>query len=245
MMIASVVIVLLTIAGLLNSHRMAVMGVAAWAGGYATLLVHFWTTKALTPEEKTEWRRRMFSFWSPVPVGEFRYLFSRNLGAHDQHVPACTVDGIYNYRDVDGSLATSGQPNEEQLLYAARQGFEVVIDLALHGDPRYSLKDERASVRSLGMEYVHIPVDFQSPRQLDLEQFFSAMDAHRGKKILVHCAANKRVTAFLGLHRTMKLGWPVEKAFALMHTVWEPDPVWARFISEREPEYPKKFLVPS
>jgi uncharacterized protein (TIGR01244 family) len=143
------------------------------------------------------------------------------------------VTSIYNYREVDATLATSGQPTEEQLLSVARDGFQVVINLALHDDPRYSLKDETASVTSLGMEYIHIPVDFQSPTESDLQTFFAAMDAHRQQKVLVHCAANKRVTAFVGLYRTIKLGWPVDKAFALMHSVWEPDRVWAAFIEEQ------------
>jgi len=143
------------------------------------------------------------------------------------------VTSIYNYREVDAMLATAGQPTEEQLLLVARDGFQVVINLALHDDPRYSLKDETASVTSLGMVYVHIPVDFQSPTESDLQKFFAAMAAHRHQKVLVHCAANKRVTAFVGLYRTIKLGWPIDKAFALMHSVWEPDPVWAAFIEEQ------------
>ena len=49
--------------------------------------------------------------------------------------------------------------------------------------------------------------------------------------MLVHCAANKRVTAFLGLYRVLKQGWSPEQAFALMHSVWEPDATWAQFIA--------------
>jgi hypothetical protein len=69
------------------------------------------------------------------------------------------------------------------------------------------------------MQYVHIPVDFKAPTELDLQKFFAEMDAFRGQKALVHCAANKIVTAFLGLHLTNKLGWPAEKAFALMDSI--------------------------
>ena len=70
------------------------------------------------------------------------------------------------------------------------------------------------------------------PTEEQLCSVFDAMDAHQNKKVLVHCAANKRVTAFVGLYRTLKLGWPADKAFALMHSVWEPDPVWLAFISK-------------
>jgi uncharacterized protein (TIGR01244 family) len=219
-------------------------GVGGWVFGYATLIVHLETTKVLTETEKSLWRDELFGWrasWRfSFPIAT--YLFSRDLGraargfaqrdASKQPVPMSGVEEIYIYRKVNEKLATSGQPTEEQLHYVAREGFEVVINLALHGDPRYSLKDETASVTSLGMKYIHIPVDFQSPTESDLQTFFAAMDAHRHQKVLVHCAANKRVTAFVGLYRINRLGWPADKAFALMHSVWEPDPVWSGFISQ-------------
>jgi len=34
-----------------------------------------------------------------------------------------------------------------------------------------------------------------------------------------------RVSAFVGLHRVLRLGWEREPAFALMRDVWEPNPV--------------------
>ena len=136
-----------------------------------------------------------------------------------------------NFRALDDALLTAGQPNEEQLEDAARQGVKVVINLALHDDPRYSLRDEAGSVRELGMDYVHIPVQFDAPTEADLHAFFAAMDAHAGQKTLVHCAANYRVTAFVGLYRVIREGWSPEKAFEPMRSVWEPDEVWKAFIA--------------
>ena len=136
-----------------------------------------------------------------------------------------------NFREVDERLLTAGQPNEAQLADAARRGVQVVINLALHDDPRYSLADEAGCVRGLGMDYVHIPVQFNGPTEENLRAFISAMDAHRGKTILVHCAANYRVTAFVGLYRVLCERWVAEKAFQPMRTVWEPNPVWKQFIA--------------
>jgi len=137
-----------------------------------------------------------------------------------------------NFRQVDDSLLTAGQPSEAQLADAASQGVRVVINLALHDDSRYSLKDEAGCVRQLGMEYIHIPVQFKAPTEEDLLAFIDAMDAHREDKMLVHCAANYRVTAFLGLYRVIRDGWPAEKAFEPMRTVWEADDIWKPFIAE-------------
>jgi uncharacterized protein (TIGR01244 family) len=136
-----------------------------------------------------------------------------------------------NFRQVDESLLTAGQPNEAQLADAARQGVKVVINLALHNDPRYSLADEPGCVRRLGMHYVHIPVQFNAPTEENLRAFIAAMEAHKSEKILVHCAANYRVTAFVGLYRVLCEGWTIDKAFEPMRSVWKPDTVWKQFIA--------------
>ena len=83
---------------------------------------------------------------------------------------------IYNYRKVDEHHATGGQPTEEQLKAAAAEGFETVINLATI-DPRYSLKDEGASVAALGMQYHHIPVPWDQPSEADFAAFERAMQS--------------------------------------------------------------------
>ena len=147
--------------------------------------------------------------------------------------PVPSISDIYNFRQVSADLASSGQPREHQLAVIAEAGYNVVINLALHNDPRYSLPDEAASVRALGLDYVHIPVQFGAPTESDLEKFFAAMDQHASERIWVHCAANMRVSAFLGLYRTLRQGWPEAQAFTLMHEIWQPDPVWSKFIASQ------------
>ncbi|MBF0462114.1 MAG: hypothetical protein HQL87_12035 [Magnetococcales bacterium] len=66
-----------------------------------------------------------------------------------------TLESIVGYVPLSDSLATAGQPSEGQLAAVAAAGFAVVINLALHDDPRYSLPDEAKTVADLGMEYIH------------------------------------------------------------------------------------------
>jgi protein tyrosine phosphatase (PTP) superfamily phosphohydrolase (DUF442 family) len=143
---------------------------------------------------------------------------------------AVRVTEIPSYLRIDAALATSGQPSVDELHAIRSDGTEVVINLALHDDPRYSLPDEAGTVSALGMTYVHIPVKFDAPAEGDLVAFFEAMERHRGKKLLLHCAANKRVTAFLGLYRVIREGWDTGRAFAPMREIWEPNAAWAPFI---------------
>jgi len=141
------------------------------------------------------------------------------------------LSGIYNYRQIAPILATSGQPDEQELAAIAAAGYEVVLNIALHDDPGYSLPDEEGTVHALGMRYLHIPVRFEAPTARDLKLFCQAMDDNREAKLWVHCAANKRVSVFLGLYWHLRKGVPLEEAFALQRDIWEPDDVWSRFIN--------------
>lgn len=147
------------------------------------------------------------------------------------------LDRILNFVAVSPDLASGGQPTELELEDIARAGFEVVINLGLL-DPAYCLPDEAGHVIGLGMAYHHIPVDFHAPALEDLRRFCARMDACSGKRVFVHCAANKRVSAFLALYAEAKLGWSRAEADALIARVWAPTPVWKAFIeAARRPEF--------
>ena len=147
------------------------------------------------------------------------------------------IGDIYNFLPVTHFLSTSGQPTEAQLSALAEEGYELIINLALHDDPRYSLKDETSFVKSLGIEYIHIPVQFDKPLKSDLISFFDAMESNKNKKIHVHCAANMRVTAFLGLYFLIREGKSKEEAFEPMWQIWKPDSVWSSFIDSMVLEF--------
>ena len=140
---------------------------------------------------------------------------------------------IRNFLPLSENLFTGGMPKAEQLRDAAEQGVQVVINLALH-DIQNALPEEEKLVRSLGMTYINIPVLWNHPTQENLNQFLEAMDAHREEKVLVHCEANYRATAFPALYRILRLGWKREDALEVMHQIWNEEkyPVWKNFIEE-------------
>src|SRR5688572_26948507 len=102
---------------------------------------------------------------------------------------------ISGYRAVGDRLGTAGQPTEGQLRTVREAGFEAVINLALPTSDG-ALATEGSVVTCLGMSYVHIPVDFQAPTPQDFRAFCRVMDAFDDRPVFVHCAANKRVSAF-------------------------------------------------
>lgn len=156
---------------------------------------------------------------------------------NDAKVAPVSTQTIHNYRKVDDQVITGGQPKEEQLQAAAAEGFRHVINLATI-NPRYSLADEEGLVRSLGMTYHHIPVDWDRPTEADFEAFENAMIAAGDDKTLIHCAANFRVTAFYALYAMKRLGWSQTKAEEFRSSIWRGSdhPVWEEFIRRKQSE---------
>ena len=146
-----------------------------------------------------------------------------------------SLEGIFNYLPIRESLLTSGQPTEAQLQCVKDAGYLHVINLAPH-DAENALPDERASLESLGMEYTHIPVDFKGPTEGDFRQFCAAMKAVGTSPVLVHCAANMRVSAFIYRYRRDVLHEPPETLAKDLHEIWQPFGVWKDFIRSRGPE---------
>jgi len=140
---------------------------------------------------------------------------------------------IYNYLFYHDKLSSSGMPTSEQMKLVAEAGVELVINLAPHDVP-HAIPEEMKLVESLGMEYINIPVNWNTPTKDGLNIFMDTMDANKDRKIHVHCEANFRASGFITVYRILRLGWNPEKAFEVMHTIWDEDtyPVWKMFLED-------------
>lgn len=141
------------------------------------------------------------------------------------------LSDIYNFRSLGPKLATAGQPTEEQLRQVREAGFQTVINLGLPTSDN-ALPNEGSLVTGLGMSYVHIPINFQSPASQDFRAFCRVMAAFDDRSVFVHCAANMRVSAFLFLYRVLFKNFPPSEAEHDLHAIWQPDEVWSRFIRD-------------
>jgi len=141
---------------------------------------------------------------------------------------------IYHYQFLDENLSSSGMPTADQMKEVAEAGVQLVINLAPHDAPN-AIPDEGELVNSLGMEYINIPVTWRAPESESLTRFMKEMDAHAGKKILVHCEANYRASAFVMMYRVLRLGWNKADAIPVMEKMWNPEdfPVWEKFIQDQ------------
>lgn len=141
------------------------------------------------------------------------------------------IHAIYKFLRCSERLATGGQPTEAQLAHLATAGYEVVINLAL-SDSDYALPNEAELVRRAGMEYIHIPVDWEQPCANDFARFARAMDRVQDRRVFLHCAANMRVSSFLLVYRVLRAGWSYADARVELEKIWLPNRTWSSFIEE-------------
>ncbi|MEB3337396.1 MAG: protein tyrosine phosphatase family protein [Leptolyngbyaceae bacterium] len=151
-------------------------------------------------------------------------------------MPISPVNEIRSFLALSDSVATAGQPTEEQFASLRAAGYEIVINLALPTST-HALPNEQAVVESQGMQYVHIPVLWETPTLEDLDRFFSVMAASNGKRILVHCALNMRVSAFMYLYRLLCEGVSEVEAKQDLNQIWVPNDDWQRFIDQAIAHY--------
>ena len=143
-----------------------------------------------------------------------------------------SIEQSYNFRRINDELSTSGVVGAERLRELSAEGYAVVINL-LPDSSEQAVADEYDIVESQGIEYVHIPVDFQHPAVSDFHAFARALDAAQGKKTHIHCAANYRVSAFYAHYARAHKHWSETEAESFIHSLWEPQDYsgWPEFIA--------------
>lgn len=140
-----------------------------------------------------------------------------------------SIEKITNYIRVSNQIASSGQPRMEHFKYIAREGYQLVINLAMPNSPG-ALHEESDIVALHQIIYVHIPVPFETPQISHLNDFFRVMEAFRNKRIWVHCIKNYRASAFLYLYRRFVQEIRIEEARKIILPSWTPNPVWKQFM---------------
>jgi len=136
---------------------------------------------------------------------------------------------VKNFLQIDERLASSGQPKPKQFKIIANQGYAYVINLAMP-DSINAVSNEGKLVTKQGMQYIHIPVNWDAPNIEQFEFFRSVLNLLKQQKVWVHCALNMRVSSFIYLYKVIEENEDRESAWARMETIWKPNAVWQSFI---------------
>ncbi len=152
----------------------------------------------------------------------------------------CRVPAIINDLAITPKLRTAGQPQADAFDALAREGIAAVINLAMPSASNW-IADEADRVRAAGMDYTHIGVKWDAPNLDDLQKFFDRMEELRDRRVLVHCALNKRVSVFVFLWRVLKGKVAPEIAARDLLRVWQPNATWRDFIERTLAQHQVKF----
>ena len=146
-------------------------------------------------------------------------------------MPDARVETIINFYELPDGLVSSGQPTPEELALIKDAGYQLIINL-VPANASMALANEKEIVESLGIEYIQIPVIWDSPQVTDVQQFFDAMQQNRDKKVFVHCEVNYRASSFLYLYRRKFLNVDEKQARQDLQWIWAPNPTWTKFIED-------------
>jgi protein tyrosine phosphatase (PTP) superfamily phosphohydrolase (DUF442 family) len=140
---------------------------------------------------------------------------------------------IINYLQLSDILHSSGMPTPTQLSSIGEAGIQIVVNLATPKSEGW-MPEEQERIEAQNIIYYGIPVDWDNPTSDDLNSFMAVIDKHKYQKILVHCQANYRATAFIALYRYILMGWSEENAFRDLLKIWNPAeyPIWQKFIEQ-------------
>ncbi len=127
-------------------------------------------------------------------------------------------------------LFSSAQPSAEQLKLIKEFGCSTVINLALNNASNHLENEDRICL-DLGLNYIHIPIDWEMP---SAEQCLLVLDLidHlvQNEIIWIHCAKNKRVSCLMYVYRQFYMNMDMPTSQDLLHEIWEPNETWTGLI---------------
>ncbi len=126
-------------------------------------------------------------------------------------------------------LVTSGQPSPHALAGLGQLGFQAVVYLAPSTVPD-AVANEPDLLASQRIEFVHIPIPFNSPEEGHYLAVSNALERLQTKKVLVHCQVNMRASSMVFLHRVLRGNESPEVAYEAVAKVWSPSGVWRKLL---------------
>ncbi|MFT5693947.1 MAG: protein tyrosine phosphatase (PTP) superfamily phosphohydrolase (DUF442 family) [Oceanicoccus sp.] len=158
------------------------------------------------------------------------FMIFFGLTAHALEDVDPTLDEITNFRQYSPSFSSAGQPTVAQFQRLKASGFERIIYIAFTNSGKNAIPEEDIIVKSLGMEYLQIPVDFQTPLPSEFYVFADALRRFPDKVTLLHCQVNARASVFSFLYRVIYGGVSMAIAKDDLNTVWRPNEQWRNFV---------------
>ena len=120
--------------------------------------------------------------------------------------------GIVNYTKVDAVVACGGATDTSALEALKNDGFKAVINLRQASEAGANIDANAAQAKALGLNYIHLPFNGQSPDPTVVDSFLAAVADKANQPVFIHCGSASRVGAVWMVKRVLQDGWPIDKA---------------------------------
>jgi protein tyrosine phosphatase (PTP) superfamily phosphohydrolase (DUF442 family) len=119
--------------------------------------------------------------------------------------------GIPNFGEVTPNLYRGGPPSHEGLDALKDMGVNLVVDLG------GTNKEEEATAKKMGMQYVAIPFHCPFPKDEPFAKFLRMIRENPAAKVFVHCRlGDDRTGMAVAAYRMAEEGWSAEEAMKEM-----------------------------
>jgi uncharacterized protein (TIGR01244 family) len=137
--------------------------------------------------------------------------------------------GIVNYTKVDAVVACGGATDTNALEALKNDGFKAVINLREASEAGANIEQNAARAKTLGLKYIHLPMNGQSPDPKTVDGFLAAVADTANQPVYIHCGSANRVGAVWLVKRAIQDGWPLDKATEEAKMIGLRSPVLEQF----------------
>ena len=127
------------------------------------------------------------------------------------------INGIPNAGKISDFIYRGAQPRDLGFSELKVLGIRTIVDLRLEDAEKIAW--ERKHAESLGMRFVHIPVNgWSPPTEEQVAQFLFLLRDNPGQKVFVHCRfGDDRTSVFIAAYRMAIEKWTPEQALKEMY----------------------------
>ncbi len=137
--------------------------------------------------------------------------------------------GITNFTKVDAVVACGGATETSALAGLKADGFKTIINLRQPSEQGANIEQNAEAAKALGLNYVNIPVNSQSPDPKTVDQFLATIADQSNQPAYIHCGSANRVGAYWLVKRVLQDGWAVDKATEEAKLIGLRSPVLEQF----------------
>ena len=130
------------------------------------------------------------------------------------------ITDVRNFYQFSDNVLSAGQPKRRQLERVSEDSIEVVINIVPAYESIYE-PDEAEILRKQGIEYIHTPVNWESPKASEIENFLVAMKKVDDRKVLVHCWVNARASALVHVYQMTQSSVNQAVEYESLRVIWD------------------------